>query len=189
MPSFGQNGGAMNDSLAQHSAQTPSPSTGSRQATHSVGSAMSSASRAACTHAPRHAASATRRWVEMDRDGDAAVSMGGRLASGRLVLKPGRVGFSSSLPADLANARPMTGFAEKWTNGVQVVLSGERNLFTLAVAIDRGQTGHLHLLMRNYMQRRLAAILAADVVGYSRLMGTDEMGTLTALKSHRRELV
>jgi class 3 adenylate cyclase/pimeloyl-ACP methyl ester carboxylesterase len=39
------------------------------------------------------------------------------------------------------------------------------------------------------MQRRLAAILAADVVGYSRLMGADEMGTLTALKSHRRELV
>jgi class 3 adenylate cyclase/pimeloyl-ACP methyl ester carboxylesterase len=39
------------------------------------------------------------------------------------------------------------------------------------------------------MQRRLAAILAADVVGYSKLMGTDEMGTLTALKSHRRELV
>ena len=39
------------------------------------------------------------------------------------------------------------------------------------------------------MQRRLAAILAADVVGYSRLMGTDEIGTLTSLKSHRRELV
>jgi class 3 adenylate cyclase len=39
------------------------------------------------------------------------------------------------------------------------------------------------------MQRRLAAILAADVVGYSRLMGMDEMGTLTSLKSHRRELV
>src|SRR6201747_177585 len=39
------------------------------------------------------------------------------------------------------------------------------------------------------MQRRLASILAADVVGYSRLMGTDEMGTLNALKSHRRELV
>jgi class 3 adenylate cyclase/pimeloyl-ACP methyl ester carboxylesterase len=37
--------------------------------------------------------------------------------------------------------------------------------------------------------RRLAAILAADVVGYSRLMGADEMGTLTALKSHRRELI
>lgn len=38
------------------------------------------------------------------------------------------------------------------------------------------------------MQRRLAAILAADVFGYSRLMGADEIGTLTALKGHRREL-
>jgi class 3 adenylate cyclase/pimeloyl-ACP methyl ester carboxylesterase len=39
------------------------------------------------------------------------------------------------------------------------------------------------------MQRRLAAVLAADVVGYSRLMGADEMGTLKSLKAHRRELV
>src|SRR6201994_979916 len=39
------------------------------------------------------------------------------------------------------------------------------------------------------MQRRLAAVLAADVVGYSRLMGADEVGTLNALKAHRRELV
>ena len=38
-------------------------------------------------------------------------------------------------------------------------------------------------------QRRLAAILAADVVGYSRLMGVSETGTLAALKTHRRELV
>jgi adenylate cyclase len=36
---------------------------------------------------------------------------------------------------------------------------------------------------RNNVQRRLAAILAADVVGYSRLMSSDEMGTLTALKA------
>jgi adenylate cyclase len=36
--------------------------------------------------------------------------------------------------------------------------------------------------------RRLAAILAADVVGYSRLMGADEEGTLAALKELRREL-
>src|SRR6516162_3817677 len=34
-------------------------------------------------------------------------------------------------------------------------------------------------------QRRLAAILAADVVGYSRLMQVDEAGTLAALKSRR----
>src|SRR3954471_4465315 len=38
-------------------------------------------------------------------------------------------------------------------------------------------------------ERRLAAILAADVAGYSRLMGADEEGTLAALKLHRRELV
>ena len=39
------------------------------------------------------------------------------------------------------------------------------------------------------MERRLAAILAADVVGYSRLMGEDEAGTLAALKSHRDEAI
>ncbi len=38
------------------------------------------------------------------------------------------------------------------------------------------------------MERRLTTILAADVVGYSRLMGEDEAGTLAALKSHRTEL-
>jgi adenylate cyclase len=38
-------------------------------------------------------------------------------------------------------------------------------------------------------ERRLAAILAADVAGYSRLMGADEAGTLVALKAHRRELI
>ncbi len=39
------------------------------------------------------------------------------------------------------------------------------------------------------MERRLAAILAADVVGYSRLMGADEEGTLVRLKAHRDEIV
>jgi class 3 adenylate cyclase len=37
-------------------------------------------------------------------------------------------------------------------------------------------------------KRRLAAILAADVVGYSRLMGADEEGTLAALKALRRQV-
>ena len=36
--------------------------------------------------------------------------------------------------------------------------------------------------------RRLAAILAADAAGYSRLMGADEEGTLERLKALRREL-
>jgi adenylate cyclase len=39
------------------------------------------------------------------------------------------------------------------------------------------------------VERRLAAILCADVVGYSRLMGADEERTLAALKNHRRELI
>jgi adenylate cyclase len=38
------------------------------------------------------------------------------------------------------------------------------------------------------VERKLAAILAADVVGYSRLMEEDEAGTLAALKAHRRDL-
>ncbi|WP_119303073.1 adenylate/guanylate cyclase domain-containing protein [Dongia deserti] len=38
-------------------------------------------------------------------------------------------------------------------------------------------------------QRRLAAILAADVVGYSRLMELDEVGTLATLKSRRKDIV
>ncbi|HMB77009.1 MAG TPA: adenylate/guanylate cyclase domain-containing protein, partial [Kiloniellaceae bacterium] len=39
------------------------------------------------------------------------------------------------------------------------------------------------------MERRLAAILAADVVGYSRLMEADESGTLARLKAHRKDLI
>ncbi|MEI4483448.1 MULTISPECIES: TPR end-of-group domain-containing protein [unclassified Phyllobacterium] len=39
------------------------------------------------------------------------------------------------------------------------------------------------------MERRLSAIFAADVVGYSRLMGVDEAGTLDSFKRHRRELI
>ena len=39
------------------------------------------------------------------------------------------------------------------------------------------------------IERKLAAILAADVAGYSRLMGADEEGTHARLKRHLRELV
>ena len=38
-------------------------------------------------------------------------------------------------------------------------------------------------------ERRLAAILAGDVAGYSRLMGADEEDTLTRLNMHRREFL
>ncbi len=39
------------------------------------------------------------------------------------------------------------------------------------------------------VERRLTTILAADVVGYSRLMAADAAGTLTSLEAIRRELV
>jgi len=39
------------------------------------------------------------------------------------------------------------------------------------------------------VERRLAAILAADVAGYSRLMGTDEEGVLARLKTVRKSLI
>jgi class 3 adenylate cyclase len=38
-------------------------------------------------------------------------------------------------------------------------------------------------------QRRLAAIVSVDAVGYSRLMGRDESGTVAGSKAHRRELI
>ena len=38
-------------------------------------------------------------------------------------------------------------------------------------------------------ERRPVAILAADIVGYSRLMEADESGTLAQLKTHRKELI
>jgi len=44
-------------------------------------------------------------------------------------------------------------------------------------------------MIEERVERRLAAILAADVAGYSRLMGVDEEGTLAALKAHRREII
>ena len=44
-------------------------------------------------------------------------------------------------------------------------------------------------MVREGTERGLAAILSADVVGFSRLMGEDETGTLTALKAHRAEFI
>ena len=51
------------------------------------------------------------------------------------------------------------------------------------------QRGRAMFMAEARVERRLAAILAADVAGYSRLMGVDEEGTLAALKAYRRELI
>jgi len=47
----------------------------------------------------------------------------------------------------------------------------------------------LHTVGGQSVERKLAAILSADVVGYSRLMGEDEEGTLARLKAHRSEVI
>ena len=43
----------------------------------------------------------------------------------------------------------------------------------------------LSLVTGGRVERRLAAVLAADVAGYSRLMGADEVGTAHTLREHR----
>ncbi len=47
----------------------------------------------------------------------------------------------------------------------------------------------VHFMAEERVERRLAAILAGDVAGYSRLMGADEEGTLKRLNAHRREFL
>src|SRR5437879_13247832 len=58
---------------------------------------------------------------------------------------------------------------------------------------QRGKSARLQSARRKMEapgpERRLAAVLAADMVGYSRLMEVDEAGTLARLKTHRLELI
>src|SRR6476659_8142774 len=51
------------------------------------------------------------------------------------------------------------------------------------------QARRSHHMSEHRVDRRLAAIFAGDIAGYSRLMGADEEGTLRQLKAHRKELV
>jgi class 3 adenylate cyclase len=59
--------------------------------------------------------------------------------------------------------------------------------FAKGLSADRKRGAEL-LMIEGRVNRRLAAILAADVVGFSRLMGADEAGTLAALKRHREAI-
>lgn len=54
--------------------------------------------------------------------------------------------------------------------------------------IDSPSVSRYAFAMPERIQRKLAAVMAADVVGYSRLMGDDEAGTLASLRQLRREL-
>lgn len=67
------------------------------------------------------------------------------------------------------------------------VMLGKHRTTPVQMLKQRGQKG-ADPPSREPARRRLAAILAADVVGYSRMMGEDEQGTLSALKACRRDL-
>src|SRR5262249_47320898 len=54
---------------------------------------------------------------------------------------------------------------------------------------DRILEGNRIAVAEEPVQRRLAAILAADVVGYSRLMEQDEAGTVAVLKARRKDIL
>src|SRR5262245_50331897 len=55
----------------------------------------------------------------------------------------------------------------------------------IAIALRRRGT----TVVQNAVERRLVAILVADIVGYSRLVEQDEAGTLAAMKALRREVI
>jgi adenylate cyclase len=68
-------------------------------------------------------------------------------------------------------------------------LIGDPRESRLETSFSRKAVSEEGTLSEGRVERRLAAILAADVVGYSRLMGLDETGTLQRLRQHRRELI
>src|SRR5262245_31225244 len=67
-------------------------------------------------------------------------------------------------------------------------LSPVRSACIIKQPLERA-LGRRQLVTEDRVDRRLAAIMAGDIAGYSRLMSFDEEGTLRQLKAHRRELV
>jgi adenylate cyclase len=95
----------------------------------------------------------------------------------RKIVWRGKTVEDANLAIQIFNLRENIG-----RNRIQTV-SGRGYRFVGAVRRLNGSAGAV------LPTRRLAAILAADVVGYSRLMGADEEGTLERLKALRRQLI
>ena len=77
------------------------------------------------------------------------------------------------------------GFFPVRSHSPDLPLKASRRVAQFVRAPDLGE----HRSAGTRSSRQLATILGADVVGYSRLMGKDEAGTLARLRSHRRELI
>src|SRR6185437_8393162 len=94
----------------------------------------------------------------------------------------GRLGWPSNhFPANLAGMRAKT-VARRLRLPVECLWNPDS---AQAVRFRRGPP--LETVTR--AERRLVAVLAADVAGYSRLMGADEEGTHARLRAHLRELI
>src|SRR5258708_3431083 len=113
------------------------------------------------------------------------------LASPRVSLKPARP-LSTRSGHSPPNAVWRISSASRRVTGGQQVRGGLARDLPLGRCRAYNAATQSHegdLLANERVERRLTAILAADVAGYSRLMGADEEGTLAQLKSCRRELV
>ena len=89
--------------------------------------------------------------------------------------------LAAILAADVAGYSRLMGADEEGTH--------ERLKAHLRAQTVIGSLAGEERLSEERVERRLAAILAADVAGYSRLMGEDEAGTLARLKSLRHDLI
>ena len=98
-----------------------------------------------------------------------------RIARCRYLSREETAKFLTSALSDLGGT-PAFGSASD--SPKRVLVSGRVPFYIL----DRSPVGRAREMSEGRVERRLAAILAADVAGYSRLMGADEEGTLAALQ-------
>src|SRR5262245_32380165 len=80
---------------------------------------------------------------------------------------------------------PLTGTRDPERKSASIDTSRARQYNRRRCVLER----QMHRMAETRVQRRLAAILAADVVGYSRLIEQDEAGTIAVLKERRRGIL
>src|SRR5207302_5880515 len=78
---------------------------------------------------------------------------------------------------------------ERQEGGVAPAVCGSLRTGVVRFSPVKGQAVRSASAPRQQVERQLVAIVAADIAGYSRLMGADEEGTLAKLKACRRELI
>ena len=103
--------------------------------------------------------------------------------------KPCPVSWASSVEVDTAGSKIEALEGQEWTSAFSISLARRAHVALRELCYRQGDLFDQGGLLAMASTRRLAAILAADVAGYSRLMGADEEGTHERLKAHLSELV